>query len=101
MPEKTPTDRKAKDEGFTFTVKGKKYHLPAITEAVAMSVPAGVAEDAIVEPDNDMAQARLGLCTLRAAKPDPEAYAALRAMTTQDMLEVVGAWMGGASGSSE
>lgn len=101
MPAKTPQDRKAKNEGFTFTVKGKKYQLPKITEAIALSVPAGVTEDAIVEPDNEAAQARLALCTLRAAKPDPAAYAALRSMTTEEMITVVGEWMGEASGSSE
>lgn len=102
MPEKTPQDRKPKaDEGHKFTVKGKTYTLPAIGETAGAEIPGEITYDAIMRPDDNMAQMRLAFATLEAAKPTEAAMKALRSMSTEDMLTTVGEWMGGSEGSSE
>lgn len=100
MTEKTPTDRAAKDGGHRFTVKGKTYTLPKIGEDAAATIPGEITYAAVMEPDNEMVQMRLAFATLEAVKPSPAALAALKSLATREMLEVVGAWMGGSSGSS-
>jgi hypothetical protein len=101
MPQKTPQDRKAKDEGYSFTVAGKKYRLPPVSEEAASSIPGGVTMDAVLNPDDNTAQLRLALATLEAVKPTPAAMKALRSLGTTEMLTVVGEWMGESGGSSE
>ncbi|NUR79984.1 MAG: hypothetical protein HOQ21_06010 [Dermatophilaceae bacterium] len=101
MPEKTPQDRKAKDGGHRFTVGGKTYTLPAISEDAAAQIPGGYMYDAAMKPDDDMAQLRLAFATLEAAKPSPAALTALKSLPAPQMLEVIGAWMGESSGSSD
>lgn len=100
MPAKTPADHKAKDAPFTFTVKGKSYTLPNPHEH-ADQVPGGITMDAIMRPDDEMTQLRLGFAMLEAAKPDAKAIEALRSLPTSEMLEVFGRWMGESSGSSD
>lgn len=99
MPAKTPADHKAKGDPFTFAAAGKTYTLPSATEH-ADQVPGGITMDAILRPDDEMAQIRLGFAMLEAAKPTPKAMEALRSLPTKDMLEVFGRWMGESSGSS-
>ena len=101
MPQTAPQDHKAKDGSHKFTVKGKSYTLPPIGEDAASSIPGEITYAAIMEPDNDMVQMRLAFATLEAAKPSPAALAALKSLSTKEMLEVVGAWMGESSGSSD
>jgi hypothetical protein len=101
MSQTTPQDRKAKDGGHKFTVKGKSYTLPALGEDAASTIPGEITYAAIMEPTNDMVQMRLAFATLEAAKPTPAALAALKSLPTKEMLEVVGAWMGESSGSSD
>lgn len=105
MPEKTPADRqpKAKDTetGYRFTVKGKSYRLPPLNEKGAEEIPGAITYDAIMEPENEMAQMRLAMASLVAAAPTKAAMAALKSLSTKDMLTHVGAWMGGSSGSSD
>lgn len=102
MPEaKTPQDRKAKATPFKFTVDGKSYTLPNVDEEVAQKVPGGITMDAVMKPDDAMAQMRLGFATLEATNPTPAAMAALRSLPTERMLEVFGRWLGESSGSSE
>ena len=92
MPAKTPQDRKTADDLYRFTVKGKSYTLPS-AEAAAPKVDGGVSMDAILNPDDDMAQLRLGLAMLNASGVEPEALAALRSLPTDEMLTAVGEWM--------
>ncbi|WP_028637722.1 hypothetical protein [Nocardioides sp. URHA0032] len=101
MSQTTPQDRKAKDAGHKFTVKGKSFTLPAIGEDAASNIPGEITYAAIMDPDNDMMQMRLAFATLEAAGPTPAALAALKSLPTKEMLEVVGAWMGESSGSSD
>ena len=101
MPEKTPQDRQSKNAGYAFTAKGKKYTLPHVGEDAASNIPGEITYAAVMEPDNDMVQMRLAFATLEAAKPTPAALAALKSLPTKEMLEVVGAWMGESSGSSD
>lgn len=98
MSEKQPADHK--DGTYTFTHKGKKHRLPSPSEH-AEDVPAGVTMDAIMHPDDEMAQIRLGYSMLTAARPDAAALEALRSMSTKDMLTIVGEWMGESGGSSD
>lgn len=100
MPEKAPSDHKKPDEGYTFTHKGKKFRLPPPNEH-AEDVPGGVTMDAIMRPDDEMAQLRLAYAMLECAKPTPAALSALREKTTKDMLGIVGEWMGESGGSSD
>lgn len=100
MPETTPQDHK-KPDVFAFTVKGKKYVLPKITEATANKVPGGVTVDAVMYPDDGTVQMRLALFMLSAVDAKPEAMTALRSLPTDEMLEVVGNWMGESSDSSD
>lgn len=101
MPETTPQDRKVKDEGFTFTVKGKKYRLPEIPEGAADAVPFSITQDALMYPDDNGKQMGLGFHLLTLSKPDEKALAALRSLPTGEAVEIIGAWVGEASGSSE
>jgi hypothetical protein len=101
MPQKTPQDRKSKDAGHAFTVAGKTYRLPPVSEEAASSIPGGVTMDAIMSPEDNTAQLRLALATLEAVKPTPAAMTALRSLGTTEMLTVVGEWMGESGGSSE
>ena len=102
MTEKTPGDRKPKAEaGHRFTVKGKTYTLPPISENAAESLPGEITYAVIMEPDNEMAQLRLAFASLEAAKPSEAALKALKSLPTSEMIEVVGEWMGGSSASSD
>lgn len=101
MPEKTPQDRQTKAGGYKFTVTGKSYTLPLIDENAASNIPGEITYAAVMSPDDDMVQMRLAFATLEAAKPTPAALAALKSLPTKEMLEVVGAWMGESSGSSD
>lgn len=101
MPEKTPQDRKPADGSHKFTVKGKSYTLPKIGEDSAASIPGEITYSAVMGPDDVMAQMRLAFATLEAVKPSEAAMTALKSLSTTEMLEVVGAWMGGSSGSSD
>ena len=67
MAEKAPADHK-KPGQFPFTVAGKKYVLPTITEAVAEGIDGGVTMDAVMAPDDPAVQMRLAFATLLAAK---------------------------------
>jgi hypothetical protein len=98
----TPQDRKPKGGGHQFTVKGKTYTLPPIGEDAASAIPGEITYDAVMQPGNDFVQMRLALATLEAVVgADSKALAALKTLPTKDMLEVVGAWMGESSGSSD
>lgn len=102
MTEKTPADRKPKADGaHRFTVKGKTYTLPPLSEDGATSIPGEITYNAIMEPDNDFAQMRLGFASLEAAKPSAAAMKALKSLPTSEMLRVIGEWMGESSGSSD
>lgn len=101
MPQTTPQDHKTKDAGHKFTVGGKTYTLPAVGEDAASSIPGKITYAAVMTPDDDMAQMRLALATLEAVKPSKAAMDALQSLPTKEMLEVIGAWMGGSSGSSD
>lgn len=98
-----PQDHKTKpDTAFAFKgADGKTYRLPRVTEKAAQALPGGVMFDAVMDPDNDMAQMRLGLSMLTAAGPTPAALAALKALPVDQMLQVVGDWMGESQGSSD
>lgn len=97
----TPQDRKPKaDEGHKFTVAGKSYRLPPISEAATLQIPGGVTMDAMLDPEDVQAQLALALHMLRLTEPTEAAMTALRSLPTGEMLEVVGQWMGESSGSS-
>lgn len=98
----TPQDHKAKKgTGHKFTVDGKSYTLPALTESAGSSIPGGVTMDLMMDPDNVQVQMSMAFHALQAAKPSDAAMAALRSLPTDKMLEIVGAWMGESSGSSD
>jgi hypothetical protein len=99
----TPQDRKPKaDAPFSFKgADGKSYTLPKMTEAAAETLPGEITFNAVMNPDDSMAQMRLALASLEACKPAPKAMTALKSLGTSAMLEVVGSWMGESSGSSD
>ena len=100
--QKTPQDRKPKaDAGHPFTVKGKSYRLPPLSETGAMSVPGEVTFAAVMNPGDEFAQMRLAIANLEAAKPTPAAMAALKSLPTGEMLKVVMEWLGEQQGSSD
>lgn len=101
MPEKTPQDRKPKGGGHQFTVKGKTYTLPRPDEGAMDRIPGELTYAAVMNPDDEMTQMRLAFVTLEAAKPSAAALAALKSLSTSEMLKVVGEWMGESSGSSD
>jgi hypothetical protein len=101
MPETTPQDHKAKTPGHRFTVKGKSFTLPPVSEDAANTIPGSITYAAIMDPEDQMAQMRLAFATLEAARPSDAALAALKSLSTKEMLEVVGEWMGESSGSSD
>lgn len=100
MPTKAPQDHKTKkDEGFAFKVGTKTYRLPQMTEKAANAVPGEVTMDAILAPEDNTAQLRLALASLKAANVSPAAMAGLRSLPTGEMLEVVLSWLGEQEGS--
>lgn len=113
MPE-TPQDHKPKaDAPFTFkasvtetdkdgkpVTKVKSFTLPLAGKG-AEKIPGGLTMDAIMAPDDGTTQLRLGFATLQAAGPSDAALAAFRSLSTEDMLKVLGEWMGESSGSSD
>ena len=111
-----PQDHKPKaDAPFTFeatvevkgkdgkppTTKTKTFTLPKVSEANADDIPGEITYAAVMEPDNQMAQLRLAFAALEAAKPSAAAMTALKSLGSDKMLEVVAAWMGESSGSSD
>lgn len=108
---KQPADRKPKaDAPFTFKAPGedksgkvitKTYTLPKVTEEQAAKIPGGITLDAIMKPDDQMAQLRLSLAQLDACEAKPETIAALRSLPTDEMMTVIGEWLGESSGSSD
>ena len=97
---KKPQDRKAAD-GYAFTVKGKRYVLPRVTPEMAGMVPGEITYAAVMAPDDAAAQARLGLANLEVCGATPAAKKALLSLTTVEMMEIVGEWLGESSGSSD
>lgn len=101
MPQKVPQDHKKPGEGFTFTVKGKKYALPQIPEGAAGAVPFAFTQDALMYPDDPGKQLALGFHLLAQSKPDEKALTALRSLPTEEAVEILGEWMGESASSSE
>lgn len=101
MAQKTPQDRQTTDGSFTFTADGKTYRLPKVKEDAALKVPGEYTYAAIMDPDNEMYQLRLGLATLEANNPPAAALRALKSLNTKEMLEVIGRYLGESSGSSD
>ena len=94
---KQPQDRKKKateatEPEFTFDHDGKTYALPT-ADKYAGNVPGGITADALLEPDNEVVQLRLGLAMLNAVEGHDEARAVMRSMSSQDMFTVLGEWM--------
>lgn len=89
------------DEKFTFTADGKTYPLPKIDEKAITGIPGEITYNAVMAPDDEMAQMRLAFATLEACKPAPKSMAALKSLGTTEMLEVVFKWMGESGGSSD
>lgn len=90
---KQPEDHKPKPKKFTFTGDdGKKHTLPFASEG-AENIPGKLTRDAIMDPDDDAAQLRLGFAMLEACGAPQEAIDAVYAKPTTGMLEVLGAWM--------
>ena len=97
-----PQDRKPKaDAPFSFTAGGKKHTLPRPTEDQAASIPFGITRAAVMSPDDEMAQMRLGFAMLDVVDAKPEALAALDSLPTSEAVEIFGEWMGESSGSSD
>jgi len=102
---KTPADRKPKtgspDDGYRFNIGTKTYVLPPVGDR-AEELPAAMTMDAVENPEDMQAQARIGFALLRLVA-EPETLAALRALSTAEMMKIVGEWMseGESEGSSE
>lgn len=101
MATKTPQDRQPKgDRGTPFTVAGKTYYIPQPSEDATLSVPGRVTRAVVMNPDDQQAQLALAFHMLDTVKLTPAARVALDSLSTRDMLEVVGRWLGESSGSS-
>ena len=102
---KTPADRQPKtgstDDGHRFTIGSKTYTLPPVGDR-AEELPASLTMDAVENPDDMQAQARIGFALLRLVA-DNDTLDALRSLSTADMMKIVGEWMaeGESEGSSE
>lgn len=90
-----------KTENYTFSAKGRRYALPPLTEEQAMGIPGKFTRDAIMNPDNDEVQIRLGFVNLEASSASEAAKKAFEELSTGEMLKVLGEWLGGSSGSSD
>lgn len=102
MSQKVPQDHKPKAEkGFAFQVGDKTYHLPRVTDEAGMNVPGGVTRAAVMYPDDAMAQMRLAFHMLETVGASEKVMAALDSLSTPEMLEVIGGWMGESQGSSQ
>lgn len=97
---KAPQDRKA-PSGHAFTVKGKRYILPNVTEDNAGNIPGKITYDAVMNPDVEVIQVRLALANLDASGASQAAKDALLSLSTGEMMTIVGEWLGESSGSSD
>ncbi|GAA5143327.1 hypothetical protein GCM10023340_08530 [Nocardioides marinquilinus] len=84
---------------YSFTEDGQTYHLPAINEGVA-DVPGRYTIDAVLHPENEMAQTALGFAMLKTADIPPDVRAVLENLPTGRLLTIVREWMGESRGSS-
>lgn len=113
---KQPQDRKpAASKGTPFTVKewdpkanqgkGKEvsrtYYLPEIGGDVSLDVPGKVTRAAVKNPDDEQAQMALAFHMIDLVKMPEKVRQAFDSLTTGEMMEVVGRWMGESSGSSD
>ena len=71
-----------------------------MTEDAALKVPGEFTYAAVMDPDNEMYQMRLGFASIEAMEPPAAAMAALKSLSTKDMLKVIGDYLGESSGSS-
>ena len=105
---KKPQDHKKKapvvvgEAVFTFEHDGETYVLPKVTEKAAGAVPSWIMEDALLDPDDQAAQARLFVATLRAVEGVADDSAeVLRTMPFAEKIELGRRWMGESRGSSD
>lgn len=90
---KKPEDHKPKARKFSFTSEGgKRFTLP-LASAGAEQIPGKVTRDAVMNPDDEAAQLRLGFAMLEACGASQDALDAVYEKPTPAMLELLGAWM--------
>lgn len=90
MPTQPQDHKPAQGEPFTFTdSKGKKHKLPLASEARS-KLSGGDLMDATL--GGEIGQIAYLFKVLKAAEPDPKAMEALRAMSQEDMMEVLSNW---------
>lgn len=90
---KKPEDHKPKAKKFSFTNEnGKRFTLP-LASAGAEKIPGRVTRDAVMNPDDEAAQLRLGFAMLEESGASQEAVDAVYEKSTPAMLDLLGAWM--------
>ncbi len=84
----------------TFEAGGQTYELPPIDPSAAAKIPGWVTVEAVMKPKDDTAQLRLGLAMIEAIELGDATREALYSLSTEEMLTVIGSWMGESDGSS-
>lgn len=106
---KVPQDRQPKKaipaDAFTFEAgegeDRQTYVLPKMTPGVASQVPGDITYDLLMNPSDAFTRTRLAFATLHACEPDEDVLAALKSLPSDEMIRIVGNWMGESSGSSD
>jgi hypothetical protein len=89
---KQPQDHKSKVAKFSFKdADGVEHSLPLASEGAA-NIPGKLTRDAVMSED-DAAELRLGFALLEACGADQSDIDAVYSLSTEKMLETLGAWM--------
>jgi len=91
-----PADRKpkaTKPDGFTFDHDGATYTLPHPSEALA-KIPGKAFRDAML--GGEIGELKFALVCVEAVDADPATLDALYSKPTDEMLTILGKWMGSA-----
>lgn len=103
-PRKQPQDRKPKAKPYTFDVvervkvngrltnKTKTYTLPFASKG-AKTLPGKFTRDAIMSPDDESVQLRLGIALLEETGVDQETLDVLYAKPGEEMITILAEWM--------
>jgi len=95
-PPRKPQDHKpkaTKPDGFTFEADGVTYTLPHPSAALA-KIPGKAFRDAML--GGEIGELKFALVCVEAVDADPATLEALYAKPTDEMLTILGKWMGSA-----
>lgn len=81
---------------FTFEHDGKTWTLPTPDPDAAKLIGGQLVRDALMSPDDEGAQLRLGIASIEAAVNDPDTLKALYAKPWGELVDIIKDWLSAA-----